>query len=110
VDTMSHRVFNDSHGIQWDVWEVEPSSAERRRAIHDRRQTPRPGPDRRRIADSMRVRISTELTDGWLTFQASHEKRRLAPVPEGWNLLDDEALEQLLQKATLAGRPRRLHE
>ena len=107
---MSHRVFNDSHGIRWDVWEVEPSSAERRRATEDRRRTPRPGPDRRRISDAMRVRISTELTHGWLTFQAHHEKRRLAPVPEGWSLLDDAGLERLLAKATLAGRPRRLHE
>jgi hypothetical protein len=56
----------------------------------------------------MRVRISTELTHGWLTFQATHEKRRLAPVPHGWSLLDDAALEQLLKVATLAGRPRRL--
>ena len=107
---MPHRVFTDSKNVQWEVWEVQPSQAERRRADHDRRRTRRPGPDRRRVADPMRVRISTELTHGWLAFQASDEKRRLTPVPDGWQLLDDAGLETLLRAATLAGRPRRLLE
>ena len=107
---MAHRQFTDSRGTRWDVWEVEPSHAERRRATEDRRQTRRPGPERRRIADPTRVRISTELTLGWLAFQAMHEKRRLTPIPDGWQLLSEARLEQLLQSATLAGRPRRLLE
>jgi hypothetical protein len=107
---MPHREFTDSRNVRWEVWEVEPSHAERRRAVQDRRRTRRPGPDRRRVDDPMRVRISTELTQGWLAFQASHEKRRLTPVPDGWHLLDDGALERLLNQATLVGRPRRLLE
>jgi hypothetical protein len=107
---MSHRQFTDSQGVRWDVWEVEPSHAERRRATQDRRRTPRPGPDRRRVADPMRVRISTELTHGWLAFQSHGEKRRLTPIPDDWSLLDEAALEQLLKTATLVGRPRRLSE
>lgn len=93
----------------WEVWEVEPSHAERR-AGHDRRRAPRPGPDRRRTIDHMRVRISSEFTSGWLCFQSSHEKRRLAPVPDGWEHLEDAALEPLLDQATPSGRPRRLIE
>jgi hypothetical protein len=107
---MPHRLFTDSHGVRWEVWEVEPSYAERRQATRDRRQVRRPGTDRRRVHDPMRVRISSELTHGWLAFQASHERRRLTPVPNGWELLGEDRLEELLHAATLVGRPRRLHE
>jgi hypothetical protein len=110
VPLMPHRQFTDSKGTTWDVWEVEPSHAERRRPGHDRRRTARPGPDRRRSIDDMRVRISSELTQGWLVFQSTNEKRRLTPVPEGWAHLDDAALERLLSQAALSGRPRRLIE
>jgi hypothetical protein len=108
---MSLRRFTDSVGVTWEVWEVEPSRAERRLAKVDRRRTPRRGPDRRQqVEDTARVRISSEFTYGWLAFQAAHEKRRLAPVPDGWERLDDAGLEQLLQQAALRGRPRRLIE
>jgi hypothetical protein len=106
---MAHRLFTDSRGVTWDVWEVEPSRVERRSGT-DRRRSPRPDPDRRTRNDEPRVRISTELTQGWLTFQSASEKRRLAPVAEGWDLLDDAELEKLLHRATLVGRPRRLVE
>jgi hypothetical protein len=107
---MAHRQFTDARHLKWDVWEVEPSHAERRLAERDRRQTPRATPDRRQVTDAMRVRISTRLTDGWLAFQAKHEKRRLSPVPDGWEQLDDAGLERLLAMATVSGRPRRLVE
>jgi len=103
---MAHRKFTDSFGIEWDVWEVEPSRAERRTG--GERRTGARGPDRRRASDGPRVRISSELAHGWLCFQSRIEKRRLVPVPEGWEQLPDEDLRRLLEKAGLAGRPRRL--
>ncbi len=106
---MAHRQFVDSRGTIWDVWEVEPSSAERRSGA-ERRRAPRRTPDRRCRTDALRVRISTELTHGWLCFQSHSEKRRLAPVPEGWAVLDDTRLEALLGEARFVGRPRRLLE
>lgn len=109
---MAHRRFTDSRSTVWEVWEVEPSSAERRLATQDRRKAPRPDPDRRRrnSDDRARVRISGEFTYGWLTFQSVYEKRRLAPVPDGWERLDESGLERLLHQAVLSGRPRRLIE
>jgi hypothetical protein len=47
---------------------------------------------------------------GWLTFESKHEKRRLAPVPNAWEQLDAAGLEQVLNDATVVGRPRRLLE
>lgn len=107
---MAFRQFVDSRGITWEVWEVEPSRAERRSG-RDRRRTKRDDPDRRRSAeDTPRARISSEFTRGWLCFQTQHEKRRLSPVPEGWESVDEASLEGLCAQARPVGKPRRLIE
>jgi hypothetical protein len=108
---MPYRQFTDSRGIGWEVWNVDPQHAERRLGAADRRRVRR-GPDRRqRPSLEARVRLSRpELTLGWLTFEAKHEKRRLSPIPDGWERFDDAALEQLLNAAIPAGKPRRLLE
>jgi hypothetical protein len=36
---------------------------------------------------------------GWLTFESGDEKRRLAPVPEGWERLRPQRLELLCRVA-----------
>jgi hypothetical protein len=43
--------------------------------------------------------VDPELTAGWLTFESAMEKRRLAPIPEGWEELDDETLATLCDSA-----------
>jgi hypothetical protein len=106
---MPRRRFSDARGMVWDVWEVEPSRAERR-GDAERRAMPRLESDRRRASDAPRLRMSSELTHGWLCFQSLAEKRRLAPVPDGWASLDDALLECLLREATPSGRARRLLE
>jgi hypothetical protein len=108
---MAHRQFTDSRRVTWEVWEVAPSHAERRRAEHDRPRSRPLGPDRRGAIDgTLRIRISNELAHGWLCFQSEQAKRRLTPVPDGWEQLDDAGLERLLREATLTGRPRRAPE
>ena len=67
---MSYRTFTDSHGVEWQAWDVFPST--------DVRHT---------------------LQGGWLTFQAGREKRRLAPVPLYWVNADVEELCRLLETA-----------
>jgi hypothetical protein len=37
--------------------------------------------------------------EGWLVFESAQEKRRLAPVPENWESLPNEALAALCEKA-----------
>jgi hypothetical protein len=106
---MPHRKFADARGVTWDVWDVEPSRAERRSGS-ERRRVPR-GPDRRQQPSlEPRVRISGKYVAGWLAFQSRDEKRRLIPVPDGWDALTEAELERLLQSAACVGRPRRLLE
>jgi hypothetical protein len=105
---MPHRQFTDSKKTTWEVWDVEPSHAERRRDPTDSRRAPRTSGERRRVEDRTRVRIKSDLSHGWLAFESKHDRRRLAPIPLGWEALDALALEQLCEQAASIGRPRRL--
>jgi hypothetical protein len=106
---MPHRRFTDSKGTAWEVWDVDASHAERRRKNDAPRGRP-PGRDRRRRADSTRIRLHGELSSGWLCFESKHDKRRLAPTPEAWEDLGEAELERLLQASKSVGRSRRLIE
>lgn len=106
---MSYRTFIDSEGKRWEVWLVTPAAAERRKVdrragrgqdttpegLADRRQTPdrRKGPFRRNVV------VATEFSNGWLCFESEGEKRRLAPVPEGWEQAGPDRLSTWLQAA-----------
>ena len=50
-----------------------------------------------------RVRMSGEAADllvqGWLVFECEVEKRRLGPIPEGWDALPNDELGRLLASA-----------
>src|SRR5918992_3505691 len=105
---MPHRQFTDSKQTTWEVWDVDPGQAERRLAAADRRRSSRTPGERRRIADRARVRIRSDLAHGWLAFESKHDKRRLTPIPTGWEALDASALERLCEQAASIGRPRRL--
>ena len=107
---MPHRQFIDSKRTTWEVWDVEPSHAERRISGDDRRRGHRTSGERRQVRDRTRVRIKSDLAHGWLTFESKHDKRRLAPIPSGWEAFDESALEQLCERAKSIGRPRRLLE
>lgn len=70
------RIIRDAAGIEWTVYETAPSASERR-AQH--------------LAEAYR--------NGWLVFESSAEKRRLAPVPAGWEELSDSGLATLCESA-----------
>jgi hypothetical protein len=131
---MAARTFVDERGTQWTVWAVHPTWAERR-AQRDRRAS---GPDaetrteiesaldergirgdrrsgrarRRGLGDSgPRVRIAADLTGGWLAFDGGGDRRRLSPIPEGWETMSDAELVLLSRKAlAVAVRRARLTE
>lgn len=105
---MAHRTFKDRRGFVWEVWEVCPSSMERRVA-RDRRAAQRPTPERRQRPE-VRIKASPTFAGGWLAFSSHFERRRLAPIPEGWSEWSDDQVAELLQRASPAGRPRRLIE
>jgi hypothetical protein len=103
---MAHRRVTDQFGHEWDVWEVIPSAIERRfrnskPVLIDRRRQPE---------IRIKAAVSDELQNGWLAFQAPHEKRRYAPVPSNWMTLPDDELLRLLDQADVVGKPKRLIE
>ncbi|HKG92909.1 MAG TPA: hypothetical protein VKA84_13485 [Gemmatimonadaceae bacterium] len=116
---MAIRTFTDSDGQRWTVFPVVPSgfrgdamggamgaaaSVERRRAeVADRRVAARPidFPDRRRGPRSRRRPVTQGFERGWLAFHADevNDRRRLAPIPEGWETMSDGELEALRAQA-----------
>lgn len=107
-ETMALREFVDAHGVLWQVWEVLPMTADRRRG-RERRSRPRRTRERRLRHDAAAVH-ALHRSAGWLTFESKHEKRRLRPIPEGWPSQSDEDLQQLLDDAEPAPRTNRLIE
>ena len=105
---MSSREFTDRRGVWWRVKEIVPQFAERRKG--DRRATPgvshlsvaadveRRAAERRRIP-AIRATVTSGYEQGWLTFESSNEKRRLAPVPAEWESYASERLELLCRMA-----------
>jgi len=102
---MPLRTFHTSAGDEWRVWNVIPGHAgeEERRCGYDRR-SPDPviasrGPDRRTAPDR-RARAKLALPDGgWLVFESGTERRRLMPIPPGWEVRSDADLERLCGRA-----------
>jgi hypothetical protein len=107
---VSYRTFLDSTGKRWEVWLVTPAAAERRKADRraasssgseayagnpERRQTP----ERRRSPFQRSVAVASEFSQGWLCFESEGEKRRLAPVPDGWQEAGPDRLSSWLQAA-----------
>jgi hypothetical protein len=82
---MTIRVLRDDRAVDWQVWAV------RSWASRDRRANP---------FGEARPALAPQLADGWLTFQSTAgERRRIVPIPEGWDTLDDDALRRLLATA-----------
>jgi hypothetical protein len=101
---MAHRKITDRDGREWDVWAVSPKAIDRR-TRDESRVVERRGPNIGFVG-----RVSDRLRAGWLAFQTTHEKRRLSPIPPGWETLSDDELLQLLEQAPKAGKPARLIE
>lgn len=83
---MSHRVFTDANGTSWEVWDVRPTGA----------------------AEIVQVR--NQFADGWLAFQSERGRRRLAPIPEGWESWPDSRLCALCGEAVEQPSRKRLIE
>src|SRR2546423_4990980 len=104
---MAYRTFIDSHGVEWQTWDVLPKGVERR--ITDRRVCPEAlsFPDRRHV-DRRQVEghwspLTSGLRDGWLCFDGGGNRRRLTPIPPDWEECAPAALERYCGLA-VAGR------
>jgi hypothetical protein len=100
------REFRDRHGVNWRVCDVYPDGCERR---HHRGDSAYAGPERR-VREEVRERNSVRegFERGWLVFDSRAERRRLVPIPEGWERLSPARLEFLCANAISSGPPRRL--
>jgi hypothetical protein len=72
---MGYIEFTDGAGRSWRVWRTVPEIA-----LH-------------------RLTLAPDWKDGWLTFESTGEKRRLAPVPTEWESLPPQRLELLCRMA-----------
>jgi len=102
--TSENREFTDVLGKQWFVWEVYPRLIERR-LMHERRALSRHTAERRHEFVG-RATLPRQILGGWLAFQNDHERRRVIPVPDDWEDLDDRELRSLLALSKLSSRPR----
>ncbi|HWL39758.1 MAG TPA: hypothetical protein VNO75_05925 [Gemmatimonadaceae bacterium] len=117
---MAYKIFEGPDGTKWEVWLVVPTEAERRRG--ERRASHRSsaltytgperrvGPDRRTKLSGGRTVVAVDFESGWLCFESDQgEKRRLAPVPTGWDAAEKERLWDWCEAATVVVKcgPRR---
>ena len=72
------RQFRDEAGIEWRVFLTARGSD----------------------AVSREHSLPETYREGWLVFESATEKRRLAPVPNDWESLSNEALTELCAKAS----------
>jgi hypothetical protein len=80
------RALRDDQGIEWQVWAVHPSTSDLRHLRDD--------------VGELTLPLAPHLAGGWLTFEsAAGERRRIVPIPDGWDALDDAALTRLLREA-----------
>jgi hypothetical protein len=105
---VAHRTFRDTAGVEWQVWDVHPQWVDRRTS--ERRSASSGAPlagERRRTADrrhsstvrDVRARVTQGFEHGWLTFDARHERRRLAPIPASWESASEEELAAFCEAA-----------
>jgi len=102
---VAYRVFHDGFGNTWEVWQVTPEFVDRRTDANP----PLRSEDRREHQEPRFIK-SLELKSGWLTFHSKLERRRLAPVPPEWESMSDAQLSELLARAKISGKTRRLIE
>ena len=104
---MTTREFVDDDGTLWMMWEVHPALTDRRQV----RNPSRPNElEERRKPRSALSPLPGQMRAGWLAIQSATERRRVAPVPEGWVDRTDDELKEMLKSSENTGRRRRLIE
>ena len=75
---MGLREFRDNAGVVWQVWTVTSDVLDKRTAAED---------------------YMRDWQDGWLCFEHSGARKRLAQFPPDWESLPEEKLQGLLDQA-----------
>jgi hypothetical protein len=106
------REFQDDAGQRWRVWDVHPEDPHLLDQLADERRTR----DRRKILTldweneerrSWRERRARKIDAkpigrGWLAFESETERRRLSPIPAGWETAPHDQLTVWLAAAQRA--------
>lgn len=109
---MAHREFLDAGGTQWIVWDVHPTAATSMLGA----SSPMPvaegaarsgGRGDQGVTRAAIDYVEAALAAGWLCFESTSEKRRLAPIPSGWETLPTDSLTSLCGRAAPVVRQRR---
>lgn len=106
---MPYRVFTDSTGSEWQVWDIVPKLSERREVDDgERRVTVLPTgfadrrKEQRRRTQLRRAMFRGSYSQGWLCFENRTHKRRLTPIPRDWTTCSDELIETYMRRAERA--------
>lgn len=79
-NSMPLREFKDDRGVQWQVWETQPTLRIFGEAVGG-------------------THLHEDAVNGWLTFQSSRERRRFYQVPPDWDTMPDDEMRRLLRHA-----------
>jgi len=74
---MALRTFKAGDGTIWNVWNVVPTLGRNER----------------------RLSLGVGMIEGWLCFDSGVSKRRIVPVPQGWEEWSEGELEAALSSA-----------
>jgi hypothetical protein len=111
-----HRTFLDDLARLWNAWDVVPAWGERRTSERRRASAAEPPLiDRRRRERrrerGVRISLPARLARGWVAFEYGDERRRVAPIPVGWETLSEDEVRELWRGAEqLPPRRKRLVE
>lgn len=84
---MAERIFTDPDGTVWQAWSVIPG-------------------EHGEWPEHARKQLPEAMADGWLCFESAEEKRRLHPLPPGWDERSDEELRAFCASASRVNRPK----
>jgi len=83
------------------VWSVAAKVNAVRSEADRRLSLSQPAQERRNLNERREALPPAEWMQGWLCFQTVGEKRRLMPVPQGWEQSSVPELEELRMRAAL---------
>ena len=86
---MAHRRISSANGVEWDVYDVVIPAT-----------SPRVGQPQLAPPASTQIPVSKM----WLCFESKTDRRRLSPIPEGWDNATDAELLVFLARAAPVGK------
>ena len=104
---MALREFGGLGGRRWEVWDTIPSTPrDYADTAMGRLLSSRPEVE---SGAGIPGRFTPGRESGWLTFASGTERRRLSPIPEGWESCGEEELRRYLTRADrVVGAPQRI--